>query len=161
MAPLGISFFFTSPAPLGNDVVAGGILNATQCHQPLPVGASGSYMVTAKLLVPLGAPLQLSAGEPLPPVQPKPLNTCSLAMVAPSLRSVLARLMLCAFAALEPNKLNPSAVTQTASFAITIPPLDRPGFCRLSADTSHSNFRDGAEAQDTVGERPRRSSQAF
>src|SRR5258705_759837 len=29
------------------------------------------------------------------------------------------------------------------------------------ADTSHSNFRDGAEAQDTVRERRRRSSQAF
>ena len=38
----GISFFFTSPAPLGNEVVPGGRLNTTQCHQPLPVGASGS-----------------------------------------------------------------------------------------------------------------------
>jgi hypothetical protein len=41
--------------------------------------------VTAKLLVPLGAPLQLKAGEMLPPVQPKPLNTCSLTMVPPLL----------------------------------------------------------------------------
>jgi hypothetical protein len=30
--------------------------------------------------MPEGAPLQLKAGERLPPVQPNPLNTCSLAM---------------------------------------------------------------------------------
>jgi hypothetical protein len=39
---LGISFFFTSPASLGSALVPGGMLNTTQCHQPLPVGASGS-----------------------------------------------------------------------------------------------------------------------
>ena len=39
-------------------VTLAGILNTTQCHQPLPVGASGSYMVTAKLLAPVGTPLQ-------------------------------------------------------------------------------------------------------
>src|SRR4029453_4446792 len=116
IAPLGISFFLTSPAPLGNDVVPGGMLNTTQCHQPLPVGASGSYMVTAELLAPVGAPLQLKAGETLPPVQPKPLNTCSLAMVAPSLRSVLVKLMLCAFAALGPNRLRPSAAKTAGLF---------------------------------------------
>src|SRR5689334_13979173 len=131
MAPLGISFFFTSPASLGNDVVPGGILNTTQCHQPLPVGASGSYMVTAKLLAPLGAPLQLRAGETLPPVQPKPLNTCSLAMVAPSLRSVLARLMLCAFAALVPNRLNPSAAKTASLFMASS--LRLPGMLLLAS----------------------------
>src|SRR5258706_11025875 len=73
-------------------------------------------MVTAKLLVPPGAPLQLSAGETLLPVQPKPLNTCSLAMVAPSLRSVLAKLMLCAFAAPVPNRLKPSAAKTAGLF---------------------------------------------
>jgi hypothetical protein len=29
-----------------------GISNISQCHQPLPVGAAGSRLVTAKLLVP-------------------------------------------------------------------------------------------------------------
>ena len=60
-------------------------------------------MLTAKLLVPLGAPLQLKAGETLPPAQPKPLNTCSLTMVSPSLRSELVKVMFCAIAALEPK----------------------------------------------------------
>src|SRR6516165_4968975 len=118
MAPLGISFFFTSPAPLGNEVRFGGILNTTQCHHPLPVGASGSYMVTAKLLVPLGAPFQLNAGERLPPVQPKPLNTCSLAIVLPSLMSGLVKAMLCALAAPEPSAPMQSTAIQGANFAI-------------------------------------------
>src|SRR5213076_2743116 len=116
IAPFGIASLFGSPAPFGSDVVPAGILNTTQCHQPLPVGASGSYMVTAKLLAPAGAPLQYSAGETLLPVQPKPLNTCSLAMVAPSLRSVLVRLMLCAFAAPVPNRLRPSAAKTAGLF---------------------------------------------
>ncbi len=54
----------------------------TQCHQPEPVGASGSYTVKAKLLVPAGAPLHVSGGEMFLPLQPKPLKTCSLASVA-------------------------------------------------------------------------------
>src|SRR5689334_4784744 len=104
------------------------MLNTTQCHQPLPVGASGSYMVTAKLLVPVGAPLQLSAGETLPPVQPKPLNTCSLAMVAPSLISALVRVRLCACAALTPSKATPIAATQRVDFM-----TDLPVHCRCDA----------------------------
>jgi hypothetical protein len=51
-------------------------------------------MLTAKLLVPLGAPVQLKAGEMLPPVQPKALNTCSLTIVPPSLISELVNVML-------------------------------------------------------------------
>src|ERR1700730_12924578 len=124
MAPLGISFFFTSPAPLGSDVVPGGILNTTQCHQPLPVGASGSNMWTAKLLVPLGAPLQFRLGETLLPVQPKPLNICSLPMVPPSLISALVKVMVCALAAPAPNSPTPSAVTQTPALVMVIPPFD-------------------------------------
>ncbi len=34
-----------------------------QCQKPDPVGASGSYIVTAKLLVPAGAPDQASCGD--------------------------------------------------------------------------------------------------
>jgi hypothetical protein len=40
--------------------VLAGMSNTTQCHQPLPVGASGSYIVMAKLLVPSGAFFQES-----------------------------------------------------------------------------------------------------
>src|SRR5438034_3952322 len=84
-------------------------------------------MLTAKLLVPLGASLQLKAGERLPPAQPKPLNTCSLTMVLPSLRSELVNVMFCAIAALEPSTLTPSAAIQRADFAMQFLP-DMPGF---------------------------------
>src|SRR5215469_15525604 len=46
-------------------------------------------MVTAKLLVPAGAPDQDNSGEWLPPVQPKLLNTCDIGMVPPSLNAWL------------------------------------------------------------------------
>src|ERR1700722_10674764 len=98
MALFGMSFFFTSPAFFGIDVVPAGMLNTTQCQKPLPVGASGSKLVMAKLLVPLGAPLQLKDGEILPPLQPKPysaLSTCSSFMAPPSLTSALVKLMFC------------------------------------------------------------------
>src|SRR5690242_2313334 len=45
-------------------------------------------MVTAKLFVAAGAPVQVSAGDVLPPVHPIPLKTCALASF-PSLISVL------------------------------------------------------------------------
>ena len=61
------------------------MLTTVQCHQPLPVGASGSYTVIAKLFVPSGAPLHDSAGEMFLPVQPKPPNTWSMPIVLPSL----------------------------------------------------------------------------
>src|SRR5437899_7083959 len=88
-------------------------------------------MLTAKLLVPAGAPLQLSAGERLPPLQPRPFNTCSLEMVAPSLRSALVKVMLCASAALALSRLRPSAAIRIASFATANPSLDQPGFFAL------------------------------
>src|SRR4051794_4014821 len=100
MAPFGISFFFKLPASLGSDVVVGGMLNTTQCHQPLPVGASGSSIWTAKLLVPAGAPLQLRAGEMLAPLQPNPFKSCSSAIVPPSFRSGLVKVRPCACEAL-------------------------------------------------------------
>src|SRR5262252_3237219 len=68
------------------------MLYTTQCHHPLPVGASGSYIVSAKLLVPAGAPLQESAGERLFPVQPMTVATCAFPTVPPSLMSVLVSL---------------------------------------------------------------------
>jgi hypothetical protein len=49
------------------------MLYITQCHHPLPVGASGSYAVTAKDLVPAGGFVHSRAGETFCPVQPMPL----------------------------------------------------------------------------------------
>ena len=54
MTPPGIRGEVDDPALRSSDCVLAGILKATQCHQPEPVGASGSYMVTAKLRVPAG-----------------------------------------------------------------------------------------------------------
>src|ERR1700739_1798552 len=111
-------------------------------------------MLRARLLVPLGAPLQLSAGERLPPLQPKPLNTCSLAIVAPSLMSGLVKVMLCAFAALAPSALTPSAAIQTASLVITIPPpVMARRFCSRPVAACHSNFYDVGEAPATARRR--------
>jgi hypothetical protein len=46
------------------------MFTAIQCQKPLPVGASGSYMVTAKLLVPAGGFDHFTSGETFCPVQP-------------------------------------------------------------------------------------------
>src|SRR5665213_3956330 len=118
-------------------------------------------MLTARLLVPLGAPLQLSSGETLPPVQPKPLNTCSLAIVPPSLMSVLVKVMLCACAAVAPRAVRPSAI-QTVHFVTAIPPLQKARALLLTCrcDGSHSNFRDGAEAREAIGEGSSKTIQA-
>ena len=49
-----------------------GMSTTSQCQKPAPpVGASGSCMSTAKLLVPAGGSLHCSSGETLSPVQPK------------------------------------------------------------------------------------------
>jgi hypothetical protein len=79
----------TAPASGGSSVTLGGMLTTDQCHQPEPVGASGSYTVTAKLFVFLGAPLHLRAGDLFSPEQPKPLNSNFLSIVALGLMSGL------------------------------------------------------------------------
>src|SRR5579859_3958726 len=117
MAPLGMSFFFTSPAPAGIDVVEAGILNTTQCQKPLPVGASGSYTVMAKLLVSAGAPLQLRDGEILPPLQPNTLATWALFMAEPSATSLLFSVMFCASAT---EALNPANIATVAANSLCI-----------------------------------------
>src|SRR5262249_25110607 len=69
------------PAPFPSSAASAGMLTTTQCHQPAPpVGASGSCTSSAKLFAAAGAPDHLSAGEMFPPEQPKPLNTCSIAI---------------------------------------------------------------------------------
>jgi hypothetical protein len=84
-------------------------------------------MLTAKLLVAAGAPLQLKAGERLPPLQPKPLNTCSLAMLAPSLISALVKVNPAAFAAPAPHTLTPSAAIQIPNLFTTYLSFDEIG----------------------------------
>ncbi len=54
------------PAPAGSSVTEAGMSNSTQCQNPLPVGASGSKQVTAKLLVSGGKPSQRRCGDVLP-----------------------------------------------------------------------------------------------
>src|SRR6202034_721871 len=60
-----------------------------QCQKPLPVGASGSYIETTKLLVCLGKPDQDSSGEmSLPPGTPKIPDSCATGSGSP-LRTVV------------------------------------------------------------------------
>src|SRR5437868_3686788 len=63
--------------------------NSTQCQKPLPVGASGSKQVTAKLLVPAGKPDQRRCGDSFPPLKPQSSNTCRSAKRSPSATSSL------------------------------------------------------------------------
>src|SRR5690606_36396390 len=56
----------TAHAPAASSVTSAGMLATVQCQKPDPVGASGSKQVTAKLLVPSGAPDHDSWGEVFP-----------------------------------------------------------------------------------------------
>src|SRR5271169_4300887 len=76
-----------------------------------------------KLLAAAGAPVQLKEGEILLPVQPKPLNTCSSLIVAPSLTSPLFKLMLWAEAVCAPRVLAARAAA---------PSTVSPSECRVS-----------------------------
>src|SRR5262245_29405581 len=87
--PFGASFAWALPALAFSSMTLAGMLKITQCHQPLPVGASGSYMVRAKLLVPSGGSFHIRAGEMSPPLQPKPLKTCLSGTVLPAATSGL------------------------------------------------------------------------
>src|SRR5467141_3249888 len=51
------------PAPAGSEVVEAGMSATTQCQNPLPVGACGSYIDTTKLLVSGGKPDHDRCGE--------------------------------------------------------------------------------------------------
>src|SRR5262245_65590428 len=63
--------------------------NTIQCQNPLPVGASGSYMLRTRLSVPGGAPVHDRLGETFCPEQPNALSTCSLPIVPPDANSEL------------------------------------------------------------------------
>ncbi len=61
-----------APAPAASEVTEAGMSMTNQCQNPLGVGASGSYIVTAKLFVPAGNFDQESWGErSWPPGTPK------------------------------------------------------------------------------------------
>src|SRR3954463_16472724 len=91
-APGGRLALLALPASGFSSVTVAGMLMTDQCHQPEPVGASGSYTVTAKLLVSFGAPLHLSAGDLFSPPQPNTLASNFLSIMAPDLMSGLSSL---------------------------------------------------------------------
>src|SRR3954464_15247067 len=88
-APSGRVGESLSPAPLGSSVTEAGMFATTQCQNPLVVGASGSYTVTAKLRVPSGKPDQDSCGERSSPPAPISPLTCGMGSTSPSVHSVL------------------------------------------------------------------------
>ena len=73
-----------SPAPAGRSVTVAGRLATAQCQNPDPVGASGSYIVTAKLRVSSGKPDHDSCGETSDPPAPMIPLTWSLESGLPS-----------------------------------------------------------------------------
>src|SRR3982750_2020451 len=101
LAPWGRLAPPTAPASGLSSATSAGILITIQCHQPEPVGASGSYTVTAKLLVPLGAPFHASAGDLFSPAQPKPLNSKRWGITPPALMSELVKVKPVAACATE------------------------------------------------------------
>src|SRR5256886_7893829 len=102
------------------------MLNTIQCHQPLRVGASGSYTVTPKLLVPAGAFFQASDGETLAPSQPKPLYNCAAAIVAPGLTSALSSVNVPAASAASGSETRASATKLFIMFSSTKPHVPAP-----------------------------------
>src|SRR4051812_19172992 len=93
-APSGRVGESLSPAPLGSSVTEAGMFATTQCQNPLVVGASGSYTVTAKLRVPSGKPDQDSCGDRSSPPAPKTPLTCGIDSCWPSVTSALVTVKL-------------------------------------------------------------------
>src|ERR1700680_3078208 len=78
IAPAGSLVDFRWAAVFGRGFVFAGMPSTIQCQKPLPVGASGSYIETTKLLVRLGKPDQDSSGEmSLPPGTPRIPDICA------------------------------------------------------------------------------------
>src|SRR5690349_13990624 len=73
-----------SPAPAGRSVTVAGRLATAQCQKPDAVGASGSYIVTAKLRVSSGNPDHDSCGDTSSPPAPMMPLTCSVLSGWPS-----------------------------------------------------------------------------
>src|SRR5215813_942749 len=91
-APAGSPDPVPSPAPVESSVTCAGMSATAQCQKPDWVGASGSYIVIAKLFVPSGAPDQVSCGEASsPPGTPNAPDICAGANGSPSRASALLR----------------------------------------------------------------------
>src|SRR5437763_129191 len=97
-APCGRLALLTFPASGLSSVTLAGMLITDQCHQPDPVGASGSYTVTAKLLVSLGAPLHFRSGDLFSPLQPNTFASNFLSIIAFAFTSGLCSLKPAAWA---------------------------------------------------------------
>src|SRR3978361_373663 len=80
----GNPLLLPSPTPAGRSVTVAGRLATAQCQNPEAVGASGSYIVTAKLRVCSGKPDQLSCGDTSDPPAPMMPLTWSLPHACPS-----------------------------------------------------------------------------
>ena len=78
------------PAPSGRSVVEDGTSASTQCQNPLPVGACGSYIDTTKLFVSGGNPDHDSWGEMSPPPgTPNTADSCASGRGCPSVTLLL------------------------------------------------------------------------
>jgi hypothetical protein len=92
IAPAGSFRLSGLPAPAQSSVTAAGMFATAQCQNPLPVGASGSKQVTAKLFVSAGNPDHDSCGETSSPPAPMIPDTWAFGSVSPSRTSVLVTL---------------------------------------------------------------------
>lgn len=105
------------------------------------MGASGSYIVTAKLFAPAGAPLHASAGETLLPVHPIPLKTFTLGTVWPSWTSGLLSVKAadpCALAAEKPVTPHVQVFTGLSAGAHTVSVSGVALNCALSPPSPYS-----------------------
>src|SRR3954469_17869898 len=111
-APGGRLALLALPASDLSSVTLAGMLITDQCHQPEPVGASGSYAVTAKLRVSLGAPLHFSAGDLFSPLQPNTLASNFLSIMELALMSGLSSLKPAAWPAPAAVSARPAAIRE-------------------------------------------------
>src|SRR6478735_2906288 len=114
-APCGRLALLALPASGFSSVTLAGMLMTDQCHQPEPVGASGSYTVTAKLLVSLGAPLQLRTGDLFSPLQPNTSASNFLSIIESALMSGLSSLKPAACALANPKAARIMSVVRMGS----------------------------------------------
>src|SRR5262245_6177223 len=96
------------------------MLYTAQCQNPLPLGASGSYICNASDFVPAGTLNHSSVGETLPPVQPKPFRMYAVPNV-PLSRSGLDSMKLVVWASESPQQplSEPTANASAADSADT------------------------------------------
>src|SRR5580692_5454168 len=94
----------------------------TQCHQPEPVGASGSCAMSAKLFVPAGGFFHSSGGETFSPVHPIALNEYFGGIAALFLNAALVNVKAAASTVLGAVRYAPTPATVT----IIVTPIFQP-----------------------------------